>query len=407
MLEAYQANHGRPLKPVKIQDGKPVPQTEQCPFCKAPHQYLYYNDGKKRSQLLCKVCSSTFQADNRYKKAAKAKYYCPHCHGALFRWKIRLDAIIHKCSNNNCPYRLNALKQLTPAEAALRKSKSSQFKICYTYNEYLFQAKDLVVASPLKPTVDIRKIYNSPNVLGLILSFFVSFALSARKTAYIMRVVFNISVSRQTVLNYAEAAAYHCHQFNLRFKGPIDNESAGDETYIKILGQWAYIFLFISSKKHSITAYHIADNRKTLPATIAMNEAIRTADPDQKLTLVTDGNPAYVAGTLFLNEKRDKDHQIMLKQVIGLQNLDEISAEFRPFKQLIERLNRTIKYHVRPAAGFKSMNGAVALVTLIVTHYNFLRPHMSLNYKVPIEIPELKSISTIQGRWAKILAMSA
>jgi transposase-like protein len=325
----------------------------------------------------------------------------------LFRWKVRLDVIIHKCSNDNCPHRLNALKQLNPAEQNLRRSKSSQFKLCYISREYLFQAQDLVVASTQKPTVDIRKIYNSPNVLGLILSFFVSFALSARKTAYIMRVMFKINVSHKTVLNYAEAAAYHCHQFNMRFKGPIDNESAGDETYIKISAKNAFVFLFISSKNHKITSYHVADNRETLPATIAMNEAIRTADPDQKLTLITDGNPSYPAGLMFLNEKRDQDHQIALKQVIGLQNLDEISAEFRRFKQLIERLNRTIKFHVRPAAGFKATNGAVALITLVVTHYNFLRPHIALDYKVPIELPELQSVDTIQGRWAKIISMAA
>jgi putative transposase len=222
-----------------------------------------------------------------------------------------------------------------------------------------------------------------------------------------MRVVFNVNVSYQTVLNYAEAAAYHCHQFNMRFKGPIDNESAGDETYIKIAGETAYVFLFTSSKKHSITSYHVADNRETLPAIIAMNEAIRTADPDQKLTLITDANPSYTAGVMFLNEQRDKEHQITLKQVVGLQNLDEISAEFRPFKQLIERINRTFKFHVRASAGFKATNGAVSLTVLIVTHYNFLRPHMSLNYKVPIELPELQAISTLQGRWAKIISMSA
>jgi transposase-like protein len=313
---------------------------------------------------------------------------------------------MHKCGNDNCQHRLNALKQLNPAEQNLRRSKSSQFKLCYIYREYLFQAKDLVVASPLKPTVDIRKIYNSANVLGLILSFLVSFAMSARKTAYIMRVVFNINVSHQTVLNYAEAAAYHCHQFNMRFKGPIDNESAGDETYIKVTGKHAFVFLFTSSKSHKITAYHVADSRETLPATIAMNEAIRTADPDQKLTLITDGNPSYVAGLMFLNEQRDKDHKIALKQVIGLQNLDETSTEFRPFKQLVERLNRTFKFHVRASAGFKATNGAVTLTTLIVTHYNFLRPHMSLNYRVPVELPELLGISNIQGRWAKILSMA-
>jgi transposase-like protein len=406
LLEAYQAKHGHPLKPVKIQDGKPVPQTEQCPLCKAPHQYLYYNDGKKRRQLLCKVCSSLFQAVNRSQRAAKAKYYCPHCNGALYRWKTRLDVIMHKCGNDNCPHRINALKQLNPAEQNLRHSKLSQFKLCYIYREYLFEAKELVTASPLKPSVDIRKIYNSPNVLGLILSFFVSFAISARKTAYIMRAVFNVNVSHQTVLNYAEAAAFHCHQFNMKFKGPIDNESAGDETYIKIAGKTNFVFLFTSAKRHTITSYHVADNRETLPAIITMNEAIRTAEPDQKLTLITDGNPSYVAGLMFLNEKRDKDHKITLKQVIGLQNLDETSAEFRPFKQIIERLNRTFKFHVRASAGFKAINGAVCLTTLIVTHYNFLRPHISLDYKVPIEIPELQAVSTIQGRWAKILSMA-
>ena len=384
-----------------------MPQTEQCPFCKAPHTYLYYNNGKVHSQVRCKVCSSTFSVDNRFKRAAKAKYYCPHCNGALFRWKVRLDVIIHKCGNDNCPHRLNALKQLNVNEQTLRKSKSSQFKVNYTYREYLFEAKDLVLPSPIKPTVDIRKIYNSPNVVGLILSFFVSFALSARKTAYIMRNVFGVSVSHKTVLNYAEAAAYYCHQFNLRHKGPIDDESAGDETYIKIAGKDAFVFLFISSKRHSITAYHVADTRETLPATITVNEAIRTADPDQKITLITDGNPSYQSAIMFLNDKRDKDHQITLKQVIGLQNLDETSALFRTFKQLIERLNQTFKFHVRQARGFKVTNGALVMTVLTVTHYNFLRPHMSLGYKVPVKLPELQAIPTIQGRWAKILSMVA
>jgi transposase-like protein len=406
LLDAYQAQHGRPLKPISCHSTTQVPQTEQCPGCHAPHQYLYYNNGKERTQLRCKVCSSTFQADNQYRKARKAKYFCPHCTHALFQWKVRADVIIHKCGNDACPHRITALAQLNPSEKAVRQSRSSQFKLRYTYREYLFTAQELTHSSPVKPTVDIRKIYNSSNILGLILSFFVSFAISARKTAYIMHSVFNINVSYQTVLNYAEAAAFHCHQFNMKFKGPIDDTSAGDETYIKIAGKNAFVFLFISSKNHKITAYHTADSRDTLPATIAITEAIRTADDRQNITLITDGNPSYVAATMFLNSTRAAEHLLTLKQVIGLQNLDDISAEFRPFKQIIERLNRTFKFHVRSAAGFKAVNGAISLTTLIVTHYNFLRPHMSLNYRVPVEIPELQDIFTIQGRWAKILSMA-
>ncbi len=89
-----------------------------------------------------------------------------------------------------------------------------------------------------------------------------------------------------------------------------------------------------------------------------------------------------------------------------MQNLDSESEEFRPFKELIERLNRTYKFHTRAACGFHSRNGAVALTTLFVTHYNFLRPHISLNYSVPIPLEELKDIDTLQGKWAKVIQLA-
>jgi transposase-like protein len=208
-------------------------------------------------------------------------------------------------------------------------------------------------------------------------------------------------------LNYASAAAFYCHSFNLKHKGHSDSISAGDETYIKVMGKHHYVFFFISSKSLKITAYHVADNRGVQPAVAAMNEAIRTAEPGQNIILITDGNPSYPAGIHFINSQSNNNPDIQHHKVIGLQNLDKESEEFRPFKQLIERLNRTYKYHVKPSHGFNVVNGAVALTTLFVTHYNFLRPHMSLNYKTPIQLPELQDISTIQGKWAKILSLAA
>jgi polysaccharide pyruvyl transferase WcaK-like protein len=166
-----------------------------------------------------------------------------------------------------------------------------------------------------------------------------------------------------------------------------------------------YVWLFVSSEKRSIIAYHVSDNRGVQPAIVAMNEAIRTAQPNQDITLITDGNPSYPAGLHFLNEGRE--NKIKHIKVIGLENLDKDSTEYRAYKQIIERLNRTYKQHVKPAAGFNSIDGAVSLTTLFVTYYNFLRPHMSLNYKTPIHIPELDDIKTIQSKWIKILSMAA
>ena len=92
--------------------------------------------------------------------------------------------------------------------------------------------------------------------------------------------------------------------------------------------------------------------------------------------------------------------------MIGLQNLDAESEEFRPLKQLIERLIRTYNFHTRAACGFNSKNGAVALTTLFVTYYYFLRPHCALNHAVPIPLEDLKDIDTLQGKWAKILQIA-
>ena len=408
LLKNYIQQKGRPLKPVKIRDPKTkVPDTTICRCCSAPADYLYFNDGKKRRQIKCKVCSALSQVHSR--NYLKAKFFCPYCDHPLYLWKNRKDANIYKCPNDKCSIYLSNLKKLNPLEKILRKTKSSQFKLRYQFREYLFTNEQLVHSEPVKMpgAASIFRIRNSLNTLCLALTFHVSLGISGRKTAFILKNVFGINASYQTILNYAQHAAYYCHKFNYAYKSTVENIQAGDETYIKIKGKNGYVFFFISAKNlRTISAYHVADSRDTQPAIIAMEEAFRTADPDQVYTAVTDGNPSYQAGIHFLNSSREGDDTFFLKKVIGLQNLDSESEEFRAFKQIIERLNRTYKYHVRAANGFSSYNGAVVLTTLFVTHYNFIRPHSSLNYNVPVPVWEVEKIPTIQGKWAQIIKMA-
>lgn len=352
------------------------------------------------------MCHSFFQISKRLRQS-KTKYWCPYCQHALFRWKQQKHCTIYKCDNDNCSVYLKALNNLNTKEKELRKTKSSQFKLRYQFREYQFDDKQLQHSKPDDSNVDLFCIHNSPYVLGLALTFHVSFAIAARKTARILKEVFRVSISYQTVLNYAQAAAVYCHAFNLHYKGDIDDISAGDETYIKITGKHAYAFFFLSTPQHKITAYHIDSTRDVLPAIIAMKEAARTAKPNQKISFVTDGNPAYPAGIHFLNAQRDPHNPIEHHKVVGLQNLDEESELYRHFKQINERFNRTYKYHIRAASGFKVKNGAVALTTLFATHYNFLRPHLALNYKVPIPLHQLEQMPTIQNKWCKIIELAS
>ena len=255
----------------------------------------------------------------------------------------------------------------------------------------------------------IDRIHSSFNTLGLILTLNVSYGHSARMTAHMLKNIFQISVSHQTVLNYANAAAVLCHNFNMHHKGPIDPTVAADETYIRVMDRWNYTWFTIGTSSRAILAYHVSDSRGTRDALITLSETIRTIPENKTIELVGDGNPAYDSATHAINHpalSEGNTPPLKRRTVIGLKNEDDESAEYRQFKQIVERLNRTYKYHTRSRSGFKNFNGAVALTVLFVTHYNFLRAHSSLKYKCPVQVSELDNIKTIQGRWGKILDMA-
>mgnify|MGYP000600423808 CR=1 FL=1 len=80
--------------------------------------------------------------------------------------------------------------------------------------------------------------------------------------------------------------------------------------------------------------------------------------------------------------KFDKNFTFQITQVLGLTNDDAVSKEYRPFKQIVERLNRTYKASYRKTNGFDNIEGANYDLALWVAYYNFLRPHKRNNYKV-------------------------
>ncbi len=406
LLNEYEAKHGKTLKPVKIRyKDNQVPQTIRCSHCDAPAKFLYYNDGKKRSQILCKVCQNTFTPGKRHTR--KPKYLCPYCHKTLFLWKDQDDVSIYKCANRNCFHRKRELQKLNEKEKELRKTNPEHFKINYQYRDYHYKIGELTTVSPeAKPRVDLNKIHNDLYTFCLVLTFHISYAVTARKTAHLLRNVFGIKISHQTVLNYVESAAYYLHKFNHKYKGDVGNYVAGDETYIKQDGIWHYVWLMICSSTRKIVGYNYSDNRGVKPAIAVMLNVLQTAAREQKIIFITDGNPSYQAATHYINKQQNL-LKIDLKKVIGLKNMDEESETYRHFKQIIERLNRTFKYHTQYQNGFGCTNGAISKLVCFVTYYNFIRPHSSLNYKTPMELDQLIGIDLIQDKWKKVISMAA
>ena len=114
---------------------------------------------------------------------------------------------------------------------------------------------------------------------------------------------------------------------------------------------------------------------------------------------IADGYSAYpLAAQQFFVQFKEK-FKFNITQVIGLTNDDEVSKEFRPYKQMIERLNRTYKASYRPTNGFDNYDGANYDLALWVAYYNFLRPHRHNGRKPLVEDDLIKNGENMPGKW--------
>ena len=400
LLEKYRSEHGKELRPVKRRAGKPIPVDAVCPYCGAPHEYVYDNNGG-RGAYWCKVCNSKFAIR---KPSKDDEPYCPFCHSKLSLIKKRKTFDVYRCYEKCCPYRKKKLSAMTAEQKTLFKSSPHLFKLRFIYRKFHFNFAPLSKANEYVPVVDLPNITASYHVLGLILTYHINYGLPLRKTAAIMYDIHGVKVSHQTVANYCNAVAPRVKPFVDQFPCELSDKYCGDETYIKIGGVWHYIFFFFDAAKKIILSYRIQKNRDYQSAIRAINDVlVKLPKIPKNLNFITDGNPIYLLAQQWFAQR---GINFNITQVIGLSNDDPISSEFRPLKQIIERLNRTFKGNYKPTTGYGADAGAISSVTLFVAYFNFLRPHSALDGGVPVLIPELDALPNMPSKWLKLIKMS-
>ena len=403
LLTEFLEKNGKQLKPVQRRSNAKtrVPKSMICSQCGAPSDYLYANNGDK-GQYQCKVCSCLFSDKNRYSKEAILK--CPHCSRTLEKVKERKDFDVFKCKNNDCPYYQQKLNGMSTKEKKQFKNDPQAFKLRYIFRQFRIDFQPLSKSSPQKPKVDLARLYVSPHTLGLILTYHVNYGLSARKTAALMKDVHGVSISHQTILNYENAVALTLKPYVDYYPYELSDQFCGDETYIRVNGRWQYLFFFFDAVKKIILSYPVSPNRDTATAIRAIDDVLmKFKKIPEDLSFVVDGNPIYLLAQHFFAQH---DIQFDITQVIGLTNEDPVSKEYRPLKQVIERLNRTFKGNYRSTHGFGSEQGSVSFVTLFVAYFNFLRPHAALEGKVPVLNPELLQQPNMPARWSKLIGLA-
>jgi transposase-like protein len=393
---------GKIVKPVKPRGGKFVPESIICPFCDAPHTYIYDNSGG-RGQFLCKVCHSTFcLIDTNVKPIA---LYCPHCGSPLHKLRERKGFIVHRCQSYNCSFYKHSIASLSDTDRLEYQEHPYRFKLHYIYREFTTDFFAMDISSMPKGGVNFNFRKFSPHILGLCLTYVVNCALSTRKTQAVLREVHGVVISHTMVARYVKTASAIVAPFVNDFDYKPTNYAAGDETYTKVKGVKHYVWFVMDVIKKSIIGYAVSSERSLAPCMLAMRRAFSKYKefPGQTLKFISDGYSIYdLARLQFTMNDKPFTHI----KVIGLTNDDPVSKEYRWVKQVIERLNRTFKFSYRVTNGYGSFDGADSHVAIFVAFYNFLRPH-PYNYWKPLNhIPALDKCPNMPAKWQKLIELS-
>ena len=319
-----------------------------CPRCNAPKLYLYKNNGSK-GQLLCKVCSTAFSPEeNRFARPYSLK--CPYCSHSVVPIKDRKHFVVHKCVNKKCSYYLHNLKKVDPKDLKEPNGKN-KYKLHYIYREFLIDFFSMDLNSLPKNASSLKFNKHNQHVMSLCLTCRVNLGLSLRKTCQALKDIHGISISHQQVANYCKTASLCIKPFVDNYDHKTGNTFTADETYIKIRGAKTYIWFIMDAVRRSIIGYQVSDNRGVGPCILAMRMAFRNLkELPKNFKFIADGYSAYpLAEQQFFHEFGEK-FKFEITQVIGLSNDDAVSKQFRPYKQMIERLNRTYKASYRKAA---------------------------------------------------------
>ncbi len=400
LIPYYLKRYGKTVTPVKRRSQCDIPESHCCPCCGAPQIYLYKNNGSK-GQILCKVCGSKSSLnDSRF---TKMPLRCPHCGHTLVPKKSRKHFILHKCVNLKCSYYKRNLKKVEKEDLSQDYGKS-KYKLHYIYREFTVDFFRMDLNTLPRNVSSLQFTKHNPHVMSLCLTMHVNLQLSLRKTSHALKDLYGINISHQQVANYARTAAMVIKPFVDTYDYQTSRVFTADETYIKVRGIKGYIWFIMDAASRSIIGYRVSDNRGVGGCILAMRMAFQhLKELPKNFRFIADGYSAYPLAAQQFFHKYGAPFQFDITQVIGLSNDDATSKEFRPYKQMIERLNRTFKSSYRVSCGYDNFEGANYNVSLWVAYYNFLRPHKHTGYKVINEIPMLTQAGNMPGQWQLLI----
>lgn len=183
--------------------------------------------------------------------------------------------------------------------------------------------------------------------------WYVAYALSYRNIEELMAergVNVDHSTINRWVIRYSPDLE---NNFRKKYKRATGSSWRMDETYIKIKGQWFYLYRAVAKDGETID-FTLSEKRDEASAKAFFTKAVNASGKPEKVTI--DKSGTNNAALKLLNKNLKEEDKIEIRQIKYLNNI-------------VEQDHRFIKRITKPMMGFKSFESAQATLAGIELHH--------------------------------------
>ena len=213
------------------------------------------------------------------------------------------------------------------------------------------------------------------NLVVAALNFYYD-GLSLRKAQRNLEQIFGERVSQVTILNWIKKYSKLVKDFVTTLTPQLSGLWHEDETMLSCEGRNVWFWEMIDEDTKFLVSSHVSGTR-TLEDTIAVFKRGYEQSKVRPRAIFVDGSFVYETAFNKVFYTMRKDTRPELVQRVGIRA--------RETNNIVERMHGTVKDRTRCMRGLKSYESTKALLEGFTIHYNYVRPHQSLNGKTPAQ----------------------
>ncbi|MFE4243862.1 IS6 family transposase [Peribacillus butanolivorans] len=187
-----------------------------------------------------------------------------------------------------------------------------------------------------------------PEMILLTVRWYLRYNLSFRNLVEMMEEC-GLSMAHTTIMRWVHQYGPDLDKRIRRHLKQTNDSWRVDETYIKVKGQWMYLYRAVDSEGNTIDFY-LSELRDKQAAKCFFKKALATCHSTTPRVITVDKNPVYPVAIQELKEEKSMPEGIRVRQIRYLNNI-------------VEQDHRFIKKRVRSMLGLKSFRTATYILS--------------------------------------------